>query len=46
MCAFVFFAFFGFAEEARQNYRRVFTSLAGRVGYLTSSGTFGASSNP
>ncbi|KAI0297991.1 pheromone A receptor-domain-containing protein [Russula brevipes] len=47
LCAFVFFAFFGFAEEARQNYRRVFTSLASRVGYLTSSGTFsGASSNP
>jgi pheromone a factor receptor len=46
LCAFIFFAFFGFAEEARQNYRRVFTSLASRVGYLTSSGTFGASSNP
>jgi len=45
LCAFVFFAFFGFAEEARQNYRRVFTSLASRVGYSTSSGTFNASSH-
>ncbi|KAI0297994.1 pheromone A receptor-domain-containing protein [Russula brevipes] len=30
VCAFLFFAFFGFAREARQNYRHVFTSLAGR----------------
>lgn len=34
--AFTFFAFFGFAEEARQNYRRVYTSLASRVGYSKS----------
>ena len=32
-CAFIFFAFFGFAEEARQNYRRLYTSLASRFGY-------------
>ena len=35
-CAFIFFAFFGFAEEARQNYRRVYTSLASRIGYRKS----------
>jgi pheromone a factor receptor len=35
-CAFIFFAFFGFAEEARQNYRRVYTSLACRIGYSKS----------
>ena len=36
VCAFIFFAFFGFAEEARQNYRRVYTSLASRIGYSKS----------
>ena len=35
-CAFIFFAFFGFAEEARQNYRRVYTSLVSRIGYRKS----------
>src|SRR5258708_2915937 len=34
-CAFLFFAFFGFADEARQNYRRVYTTLASRIGYST-----------
>ncbi|KAF8468714.1 STE3-domain-containing protein [Russula ochroleuca] len=34
--AFVFFAFFGFADEARQHYRRVYTSIASRIGYSTS----------
>ena len=34
-CAFVFFAFFGFAEEARRNYRNVYTSFAKKVGLLT-----------
>jgi pheromone a factor receptor len=34
-CAFVFFAFFGFADEARQHYRRLYTSIASRVGYAT-----------
>jgi pheromone a factor receptor len=45
-CAFLFFAFFGLAEEARHNYRRAFTFLASRIGYLTSSDTdhFGADS--
>jgi len=34
-CAFVFFALFGFADEARNHYRRVYTSLASRIGYST-----------
>ncbi|KAF8465216.1 STE3-domain-containing protein [Russula ochroleuca] len=34
-CAFIFFAFFGFADEARQHYRRVYMSIASRVGYST-----------
>jgi pheromone a factor receptor len=34
-CAFVFFALFGFADEARQHYRRVYTTLASRIGYST-----------
>jgi hypothetical protein len=33
-CAFIFFAFFGFADEARQHYRRVYSSLASGIGYL------------
>jgi pheromone a factor receptor len=36
LCAFLFFAFFGFANEARQNYRRLYTSIASRIGYSTS----------
>jgi pheromone a factor receptor len=39
LCAFVFFAFFGFAEEACQHYRLVYNSLARRIGYRTSSGS-------
>ena len=35
VCAFVFFALFGFADEARNHYRRVYTSLASRIGYST-----------
>ena len=34
-CSFVFFAFFGFADEARQHYRRVYTTLASHIGYST-----------
>jgi pheromone a factor receptor len=30
-CAFIFFAFFGLADEARQRYHDVYTSLAGRI---------------
>jgi pheromone a factor receptor len=40
LCAFVFFAFFGFADEARQHYRLLYNLLARRVGYQTSSGSF------
>ncbi|KAI0250480.1 hypothetical protein BJV78DRAFT_1283251 [Lactifluus subvellereus] len=39
LCAFVFFAFFGFADEARQDYRRAYWPLAGLFNYFTSSGT-------
>jgi pheromone a factor receptor len=46
MWAFLFFAFFGFAEEARRNYRRAFTSLISRIGLSTSSGTLNNSSQP
>ena len=35
-CAFIFFAFFGFADEACQHYRRVYTSIGSRIGYSTS----------
>lgn len=35
MCAVIFFAFFGFADEARKNYRLAFDSVAKRVGYTT-----------
>ena len=34
-CAFVFFAFFGFADEARRNYRIVYISFAKKIGLLT-----------
>ncbi|KAI6002477.1 STE3-domain-containing protein [Pisolithus orientalis] len=43
-CAFVFFGFFGFADEARRNYRLAYTSIAKKVGISTgmlSSGTWG-----
>jgi pheromone a factor receptor len=33
LCSIVFFAFFGFAEEARHNYRTAFWSVARRFGY-------------
>ncbi|KAF9459379.1 pheromone receptor [Collybia nuda] len=33
ICSFIFFGFFGFAEEARHNYRSAFWSVAGRFGY-------------
>jgi len=36
-CAFVFFAFFGFADEARRHYRLVYTSL---VSHISSLGSF------
>ena len=42
-CAFIFFAFFGFADEARQHYRRLYTSIATRVSYLTTFTDHGSS---
>lgn len=33
LCAFVFFAFFGFADEAKKNYRKAFWWVAGRFGF-------------
>jgi len=36
-CAFVFFMFFGFADEARKNYRYAFQSVVKRVGLSTGS---------
>ncbi|KAH9964859.1 pheromone A receptor-domain-containing protein [Russula dissimulans] len=45
LCAFIFFAFFGFAVEARHHYRLVYTSLASRIGLLTSTGNLHGSSH-
>ena len=36
LCAFVFFALFGFADEARRHYRSVYASIASRIGYSIS----------
>jgi len=44
-CAFSFFIFFGFADEARRHYRLVYTSLASRVGLSTSNGKLTGSSH-
>jgi len=35
-CAFIFFALFGFAGEARQNYRRMYASTTSRIRHWTS----------
>lgn len=32
LCALIFFIFFGFADEAKKNYRRAFWFIAGRLG--------------
>ena len=32
-CAFIFFAFFGFTDETRRLYRRLYTPIANRIGY-------------
>ncbi|KAG9310932.1 STE3-domain-containing protein [Chiua virens] len=49
-CALLFFVFFGFADEARKNYRLAYTSVAKRVGLSTESfsatGTWSANSGP
>jgi len=38
LCVAIFFGFFGFADEARKNYKLAYTSVAKRVG-LTTAGT-------
>jgi pheromone a factor receptor len=45
LCAFIFLAFFGFAGEAREIYRRMFKWVVRRVRYLTSSGTISRSTH-
>ncbi|KAI0276043.1 pheromone A receptor-domain-containing protein [Russula aff. rugulosa BPL654] len=45
LCAFVFFAFFGFADEAREHYRLAFKSLASRAGFSMTSLTLHGSSS-
>ena len=35
-CAFIFFAFFGFTDETRRLYRRVYTPIVNRIGYSRS----------
>jgi hypothetical protein len=36
LCAFIFFALFGLADEARRHYRCVYASIASRIGHSTS----------
>jgi pheromone a factor receptor len=43
VCAFIFFGFFGFTDEAREHYHRVYTSISRRVGYSTPSSTLARS---
>jgi pheromone a factor receptor len=45
ICAFIFFAFFGFAQEARKHYRLAFNSVAKKVGYTTIAGFQSGSSS-
>jgi len=35
LCAFVFFGFFGFADEAKKNYRLLASTVSKRLGYTT-----------
>jgi len=35
LCALIFFAFFGFADEAKKNYRRIASTVSKRLGYTT-----------
>ncbi len=44
-CAFIFFAFFGFADEARRHYRLVYNSLVNRIGLSISNAKLTVSSN-
>jgi len=45
VCAAIFFGFFGFADEARKNYRLAFNSVAKKVGYTTANMSSGVSSS-
>lgn len=45
ICAFVFFLFFGFADEAKKNYRTALSSIAKKVGISTVAFTSNASSS-
>jgi len=45
LCSFIFFGFFGFAQEARKNYRLAFNSVAKKVGYTTIGFNSGLSSS-
>lgn len=45
VCAFIFFGYFGFADEARKNYRLAFYSFAKKVGYTTANESSGTSSS-
>jgi Pheromone A receptor len=44
-CAFIFFAFFGFSDEARGHYCRVYSTITRHVGFSKSSGTLTGSSH-
>ena len=46
ICAFIFFAFFGFAEEARTNYRAVYLTVVKHIGLSTASSKPSGSSRP
>jgi len=39
LCAFVFFAFFGFADEAKKNYRLLASTITKRFGFTTFTGS-------
>ncbi|KIM89805.1 hypothetical protein PILCRDRAFT_812599 [Piloderma croceum F 1598] len=45
LCSFLFFGFFGFAQEARKNYRVAFNSIVKKVGYTTLGFSSGISSS-
>lgn len=45
ICSFIFFGFFGFAQEARKHYRLAFNSVAKKVGYTTLGFSSGESSS-
>jgi pheromone a factor receptor len=44
-CAFIFFAYFGFADEAIKNYRAAIFTVSKRVGYSTATMSSGVTSS-